>query len=90
MVEGEFSTYPILSSGIIGVPITFLDKFNPEQFEIIGLANDKREINDAFIQANEVYLDDQHKRFVGVVLNEQNKLRATYARIMIKNKRIIK
>jgi hypothetical protein len=23
--------------GIIGVPITFLDKYNPEQFEIIGL-----------------------------------------------------
>jgi hypothetical protein len=22
----------------MGVPITFLDKFNPEQFEIIGLA----------------------------------------------------
>lgn len=24
-------------SGIMGVPITFLDKYNPEQFEIIGL-----------------------------------------------------
>ena len=26
-------------SGIIGVPITFLDKYNPEQFEIIGRAD---------------------------------------------------
>lgn len=25
--------------GIMGVPITFLDKYNPEQFEIIGLSN---------------------------------------------------
>ena len=25
--------------GVIGVPITFLDKYNPEQFEIIGLFN---------------------------------------------------
>ncbi len=25
-------------NGIMGVPITFLDKFNPDQFEIIGLA----------------------------------------------------
>ena len=25
-------------SGIMGVPITFLDKYNPEQFEIIGIA----------------------------------------------------
>jgi hypothetical protein len=25
-------------SGIMGVPITFLDKYNPDEFEIIGLA----------------------------------------------------
>ena len=23
--------------GVMGVPITFMDKYNPEQFEIIGL-----------------------------------------------------
>lgn len=27
--------------GIMGVPITFLDKYNPEQFEIIGLGNSR-------------------------------------------------
>lgn len=27
--------------GVMGVPITFLDKYNPEQFEIIGLVNGK-------------------------------------------------
>lgn len=27
--------------GVMGVPITFMDKFNPEQFEIIGNADDK-------------------------------------------------
>lgn len=26
-------------NGIMGVQITFLDKYNPEQFEIIGIAN---------------------------------------------------
>ena len=26
-------------SGIIGVPITFLDKYNPEQFVIVGMAS---------------------------------------------------
>lgn len=26
-------------TGIIGVPITFFDKYNPDQFEIIGMAN---------------------------------------------------
>ena len=24
-------------SGVMGVPITFLDKFNPEEFQIVGL-----------------------------------------------------
>jgi hypothetical protein len=24
--------------GVMGVPITFLDKYNPDQFEIVGLA----------------------------------------------------
>jgi len=26
--------------GVMGVPITFLDKYNPEQFEIVGMAED--------------------------------------------------
>ena len=31
------SDIPIDYEGVMGVPITFLDKYNPEQFEIIGL-----------------------------------------------------
>lgn len=30
---------PVDYDGVIGVPITFLDKYNPNQFEIIGLLN---------------------------------------------------
>jgi len=75
---------PIDYCGFMGVPITFLDKYNPEQFEIIGLANDKREKDDAFIQATPFNLDAQHKNFVGFVVNGK----ATYARIVIKNKKI--
>ena len=33
-------------TGVMGVPITFLDKYNPEQFEIIGIANSARYIGD--------------------------------------------
>ncbi len=29
--------------GVIGVPITFLDKYNPDQFEIVGLLNSSSE-----------------------------------------------
>ena len=34
------SEIPFDYDGLIGVPITFLDKYNPEQFEIIGNACD--------------------------------------------------
>lgn len=33
---------PLDYDGVMGVPITFLDKYNPEQFEILGLANSAR------------------------------------------------
>ena len=33
---------PMDYEGVMGVPITFLDKYNPDQFEIIGLEYDGR------------------------------------------------
>jgi hypothetical protein len=33
---------PMDYAGAMGVPITFLDKYNPEQFEILGIANSAR------------------------------------------------
>jgi hypothetical protein len=33
---------PLDWDGAMGVPITFLDKFNPEQFEMLGIANSAR------------------------------------------------
>ena len=34
---GETKDIPVDYDGVMGVPITFLDKYNPEQFEIIAL-----------------------------------------------------
>lgn len=34
---GKIADIPCDYEGVMGVPITFLDKFNPDQFEIIGL-----------------------------------------------------
>lgn len=78
---------PMDYKGVMGVPITFMDKYNPNQFEILGLATDVKEIHDALIQGKQVYLDEKHKKYVGMVLKEGGKLRATYARILIKNKK---
>ncbi len=33
---------PVDYEGVMGVPITFLDKYNPAQFEILGIANSAR------------------------------------------------
>ncbi|GHU45365.1 putative adenine-specific methylase [Spirochaetia bacterium] len=79
----EVSTYkdiPMDYTGSMGVPITFLDKYNPDQFEIIGLLADKREKSDALIQGIPTYLDEQHKKYVGAILNGK----ATYSRVIIK------
>jgi len=69
--------------GLMGVPITFMTKYNPNQFEILGLANDKREVHDALIQCDPIYVDEGHKRYMGTVVNGK----ATYARIIIRHKR---
>ena len=74
---------PFDYDGYMGVPITFMDKYNPEQFEIIGLWADKRDENPIFIKGSSVYLDDTHKNYVGPVLNGK----ATYARIVIKRRK---
>jgi hypothetical protein len=79
---GKVAEIPSDWEGAMGVPITFLDKYNPEQFEIIGLANDKRDENEIFIKGKPTYLDEQHKSFVGMVLNGK----ATFTRIIIKKK----
>ena len=41
----KVSDIPLDYVGVMGVPITFLDKYNPEQFEILGLANSARWID---------------------------------------------
>ena len=37
---GKTSDIPMDYDGKMGVPITFLDKYNPEQFEILGKSSD--------------------------------------------------
>lgn len=38
----KVSDIPINYDGVMGVPITFVDKYNPKQFEILGIANSAR------------------------------------------------
>jgi len=66
-------------SGAIGVPITFLDKYNPDQFEILD-ANDLR-INDTVPRKSHGLIKDAHGTC-------PNRKRPVYARIVIRNKHL--
>ncbi len=64
--------------GIMGVPITFLDKYNPEQFEILGLSASAG-YNEKIVGIP--FLGEKDAR---PLINGKN----TFARIFIKNKRL--
>ena len=76
---GKVAEIPMDYGGVCGVPISFLDKYCPNQFRILGLAADKRDECEFFIKGAPTYLDEKHKSFVGMVLNHK----ATYARLLI-------
>ena len=73
---------PLDYDGVMGVPITFLDKYNPEQFEIVALGivgsvdftcNKKMEILDkmAYRQANLHLMPKEH--FIENLIPKQTK-----------------
>ena len=73
--------------GVMGVPITFLDKYNPAQFEIIGMA--KRGAGDPALRTK-VYTKELYKNYsdlnAGPVLNIDGELKNTYPRILIRRR----
>ena len=69
---------PFDYDGDIGVPITFIDKYNPEQFEILGMSASAGYNEDI---VGIPFLGDKDAR---PLINGKN----TYARIFIKNKRL--
>lgn len=74
--------------GIMGVPITFLDKYNPDQFEIIGMA--KRGAGDPKLKSK-VYTKADYPNYSDLnatpVIIENGKPRNTYPRILIRRRR---
>ena len=72
---------PVDYTGLMGVPITFIDKWNPNQFELIGLFCDKRN-GKYLINGDSRYIDEGHKSYVGPVIDGK----AFFSRILIKRK----
>lgn len=69
-------------NGYIGVPITFLDKWNPEQFKIIGFFNNYNPDTAGIgqIYGDAVAVNSTTSLFRGPVINGK----AKYFRIIIK------
>ena len=63
--------------GIMGVPITFIDKYNPEQFEILGHTNS----SERSPEVEEIRTDNNHRH--GCFINGKQK----YFRILIRRKK---
>ncbi|MCB6062670.1 adenine-specific methyltransferase EcoRI family protein [Flavobacterium psychrophilum] len=85
---------PVDYSGAMGVPITFIDKFNPDQFEIIGLG-----ISNSGLEAGVQPYKPEHKKYRkeiqkrGAVdgdlyMMKNGIVEVPYARILIRNKKI--
>jgi len=85
---------PVDYNGYMGVPITFLNKYNPEQFEIVGLgiSNSGLDIGvNPYTKEHKEYRKKIQKR--GAVDGDlymmiDNVVTVPYARILIKNKRL--
>ncbi|MBQ7196004.1 MAG: hypothetical protein IJS40_01200 [Synergistaceae bacterium] len=73
----------------MGVPITFLDKYNPEQFEILDMAI--RGAGNPAFRTKFYTIEDSPKYSdlnAGPVIKDENgNYRNTYARILIRRKK---
>ena len=82
-------------SGIMGVPITFLDKYNPEQFEIIGMTA-SADTMDNPVQLGESFMSEYRRQggtghfsanMYGVCYYDKyGKAKVPYGRILIKRR----
>ena len=82
--------------GVMGVPVTFLDKFNPDQFEILGITENldlynlktrkytSEECRQAYF--NKFGKKGTYDLNASGAINKNGRLEKTYARILIKRK----
>ena len=74
--------------GLMGVPISFIDKYCPEQFEIIGMA--KRGAGDPKLKSK-VYTKNEYSNYSDLnagptIMDDKGVLHNTYPRILIRKK----
>ncbi len=83
----KVSDIPTDYDGIMGVPITFLDKYNPKQFEILGITDrdpDNEYRTKLYSREDSPKYNDLNRR---AAIKIENNLKPTYARLLIKAKK---
>jgi len=92
----KYTDIPCDYAGAMGVPVTFVDKYNPDQFEIIGLG-----ISNSGIEIGVKPYKEKHKKYRKEVQKRgavdgdlymitNGVVNVPYARIIIKNKKVKK
>lgn len=66
-------------NGVMGVPLTFLDKYNPDQFELIGMGTG--------YTAKEIGVTKNYRGRTDLAITKDGKSRCPYSRILIRRKR---
>lgn len=78
---------PVDWDGVMGVPITFLGKYNPDQFEILGITDRGNEFGlktREYVSADVANANDLNRR--AAIKMPDGTLKSTYARILIRRK----
>ena len=79
---------PIDYDGVMGVPITFLDKYNPNQFEILGMSDNRdphyKYRTKLYTQEDSPEYNDLNR---GAVIKVKGNLKSTYTRLLIRHKK---
>ena len=73
---------PLDYQNIMGVPLSFLDKWNRDQFEIVGLLSDNKGDGIYIFNGTETYTDERHKKSKCGVIDGKR----IYCRLLIKKK----
>lgn len=73
---GKFFEIPCDYDGLMGVPDTFLDKFNPEQFELIGIPFGNL--------GKEIGVKKNYRGRTDIAITKDGKSRCPYSRIIIR------
>src|SRR5699024_2982163 len=88
---GKVADIPLGYEGVMGVPITFVDKYNPNQVEIVGMT-DRHQCAGLKCKTDTEKHDknysDLNRRSVSI--NSDGTVKHYYARIVIKNRKVVK